>query len=84
MLGLAFTNEVLDDVRAACKDTALAVPWLRGGLSKAEFDDVLASNQLKPAPQQAPITTEKTKKRLLQVLNEGNGGKDGVYDWWKE
>ena len=84
MLGLAYTNEVLDEIREACKGAALAVPWLRGGLSKAEFDDVVASNQLKPAAQQAPITTEKSKKRLLQVLNDGNGGKDGVYDWWKE
>ena len=54
---------------------------MRGGLSKAEFDDLIANDPPTPIPQQGPITAAKIKGKLLEVLRDGEGGRDGVFDW---
>lgn len=84
MLGLGYYNEIVDDLREACTGTVKEVPWLRGGLSKAQVEDLMTNTPLLPIPQQGPITAGKAKKALLKVLEDGKGGDDGVYDWWDD
>jgi hypothetical protein len=79
--GLGYTNEVLDEIRQSCAGVG-AVPWIRGGLSKARFEDMMKNEPLMPPSEQGPISALKAKKVVLDVINSGNGGKDGVFEWW--
>jgi hypothetical protein len=81
LLGLGYYNEIVDDLRQACSGTRRGVPWVRGGLSKSEFDDLIANNPPIPIPQQGPVTAGKIKKKLLELLADGEGSKDGLFEW---
>ena len=83
LLGLGYYNEIVENLRQACEDTKKGLPWLHGGLSKAQFDDMLANNPPLPPAQQGPFTAGKIKKMLTKLLDEGKGGKDGSYVWYE-
>jgi hypothetical protein len=81
LLGLGYYNEIVDELRQACSGTVRGVPWVRGGLAKSDFDDLMTNNPPAPIPQQGPVTAGKIKKKLLQLLRDGEGGKDGLFEW---
>lgn len=83
LLGLGYTNEVVKEFRSACESTGCeGVPWLVGGRSKKEFRRLLNAKSLGPPEKQAPITAGQQKRKLLDILRNGHGGKDGVYTWY--
>ena len=82
MLGLGYYNEIVDELRQACAGTARGVPWLRGGLSRAEFEELLVKNPPAPIAQQGPTTASKMKMVLQKLFSDGKGGIDGVYEWY--
>jgi hypothetical protein len=81
LLGLGYYNEIVEDLRQACRGTVRGVPWVRGGLSKSEFNDLMANSPPAPMAQQGPVTAGKIKKKLLQLLDDGEGSKDGLFEW---
>jgi hypothetical protein len=82
MLALGYYNEIVDELWQACTGTTRGVPWLRGGLSRAEFEELLVNNPPAPIAQQGPTTASKVKRMLQQLLSDGKGGIDGVYEWY--
>lgn len=84
LLGLGYTNEDVDDIRRGCANIKPGIPWLTGGLSKVDFEEMMRTNPLPAPEQQGPLTAEKVKRTLMEVLNERKGGRDGVYSWWNE
>lgn len=82
LLGLGYTNEVVGEIRQGCADITPGVPWLTGGLSNVGFEKMMKTSPL-PAPEtQGPLTADQVKRTLMRLLNEGKGGRDGVYSWW--
>ncbi|KAK3051103.1 hypothetical protein LTR09_007853 [Extremus antarcticus] len=79
--GLGYYNEVIDELRAPCRGGGGAVPWVDGGLSKAQFDDMMASGPPISPSQQGPASAVKVKSKVLELINDGKGGVDGVYRW---
>ena len=57
--------------------------WLAGGYTNPEFDEMMKTSPLPPPEKQGPITAEKVKTVLMELLEEGKGGKDGLYYWHK-
>lgn len=83
LLGLGYTNETVDELRQACKGVGSGMLWLSGGYTNSEFEEMMGANPLPSPEKQGPITAEKVKKALMELLNEGKGGKDGLYYWHK-
>lgn len=83
LLGLGYTNEVVDELRDSCKGVGDGVPWLVGGFSKDEFKKLVDSKRLGPPEKHGPIAAQMQKKKLLEVLREGKGGRDGVFTWYE-
>lgn len=82
MLGLGYTNDVVDEIRKACEGAGNGVPWLVGGASKEDFKRLIASKSLGPPEQQGPLTAQMQKTKLLEVIENGKGGKDGLFSWY--
>lgn len=84
LLGLGYTNDVVDELRQTCADIKPGIPWLTGGLSKADFEEMMKSSPPASPEKQGPWTAEKVKRTLTKLLNDGKGGKDGVYSWYHD
>lgn len=52
-----------------------------GGLSKAQFDEMIYSGPLISPDQQRPATAAKVKSKVLELIHGGKGGVDGVFQW---
>lgn len=83
LFGLGYTNDVVKDMRAACEGVGQGVPWIIGGLSKDDFKKVIETTPLGPPDQHGPVAANMQKKKLLEVLKDGNGGKDGMFSWYE-
>ena len=84
LLGLGYTNDIIDELRQSCKGLEPGVPWLTGGFAKTELEEMLRTNPPPPPSKQGPITAEKLKTALAKLLNDGKGGQDGLYFWYKQ
>jgi hypothetical protein len=82
VLGLGYYNEVVDEIRQSCHGVGTGVPWLRGGLSQDDFVKMMKDSPPMPPSQQGPLTAEKVKKKLRELVDGGKGGADGVYEWY--
>lgn len=82
--GLGYYNEIIDELRAICQRSPQGpgIPWIRGGLSEAQFKEMMANNPPQEPSKQAPITAEKAKSKILEVIDGGKGGVDGVFEWY--
>lgn len=83
LLGLGYTNEVVEELRKTCEGVGEGVPWLIGGLSKEEFKKLIDEKQIGPPDEHGPAAAGAQKKRLLGLLQEGKGGRDGVFKWFE-
>lgn len=83
LLGLGYLNDIVDELRQTCNGSARGVPWLHGGLSRSEIQEMMMKSPPLSMREQGPITAAMIKKQLLQLLNDGKGGKDGVYVWYE-
>ena len=83
VLGLGYTNDVVDEFRKACEGVGKGVPWVVGGLSKDEFRSLVDAKSLGPPEQHGPRAAEMQKRKVLEVLSEGKGGKDGMFAWYE-
>lgn len=83
LLGLGYTNDVVEELRNACRDVPNGLPWIVGGCSTDDFKRLVEAKSIGPPEQNGPITAKKQKKKLMEVLQQGNGGKDGVFAWYE-
>lgn len=81
--GLGYFNEIIDDLRATCQagHQGPGVPWVRGGLSEAQFNEMMATSPPAEPSKQAPLTAEKAKSKILEIVQSGQLGVDGVFKW---
>ena len=79
ILGLGYVDEVVYDIRLACKAVTNPVPWILGGLPQAKFDEVIKEGRLKAPSEQGPETAGMVKKALLRVKEDGGFGVDGLW-----
>ena len=74
---------MLEDVRSSCEDIGKGVPWLVGGQSVEQFRELVSAKKLAPPEKQGPIAAGMQRRKLLALLEEGKGGRDGVYQWYE-